>query len=55
MQEVNSKEPLAGGMVVITENPKLKRPGFRKLFRDGGWKYQGHTDKQQDIWFYPYS
>jgi len=55
MQEFNDIEPLAGGMVVITENPKLKRPGSRKLFRDGGWKYQGQTEKKQDIWFYSYA
>lgn len=55
MQEVNAKDHLAAGMVVITENQKLMRPGFRKLFLDGGWKYVGQTPQKQDIWVYPYT
>ncbi len=54
MQEVNEQDHRASGMIVTTENPKLKGPGFRKLFRDGGWIYQGETAQKQDVWLYPY-
>lgn len=51
IQELNQKNPIAVGIVVITENKKLIRPGIKKLFKKEGWQYKGQTKRQQDIWF----
>ena len=53
MQEENRKKPLALGMIVVTENPKLMQPGFKKIFSREGWQYKGKYRKQ-DVWLYPY-
>jgi hypothetical protein len=53
MYELNQNTPQASGMVVMTENPKLMRPGARRLFKREGWQYQGKI-QQQDVWLYPY-
>ncbi len=40
----------AAGMLVITENPKLMRPGIRKLFLRHGYRDYGKTERGLDAW-----
>jgi len=38
------------GMLNITENPKLMRPGTRKLLARHGYEYWGQTSQGEDVW-----
>lgn len=38
------------GMLHVNENPKLMRPGIRKLFARHGYLYLGQNRKGQDLW-----
>jgi hypothetical protein len=38
------------GMLHVNENPKLMRPGIRKLFERHGYRYLGQNRKGQDLW-----
>jgi hypothetical protein len=38
------------GMLSISENPKLMRPGVRKLLARHGYQYRGQTSSGQDVW-----
>jgi hypothetical protein len=38
------------GMVIVTENPKLMRPGVRKLLARHGYEYWGRTAWDEDVW-----
>ena len=40
----------AYGVGVITENPKLMRPGIKRRFRHIGFQYAGKNSKGLDIW-----
>lgn len=40
----------AAGMMIVTENPKLMRPGMKRDFQRHGYAYQGKTDQGLDIW-----
>lgn len=46
------KHPVAqpDGMLNINENPRLARPGVRKLFARHGYKYWGQTARGEDVW-----
>ena len=39
-----------GGVVVITENPKLMRPGIKRRFRHIGFQHAGRNPAGLDIW-----
>lgn len=39
-----------GNMVIVTENPKLMRPGLRRMLRSNGYVYLGKTPQQLDVW-----
>ncbi len=44
---------LPGGpkdVILITENPKLKRPGMRRMFERNGYEYLGSGPRGNDIW-----
>jgi len=38
------------GMLLVTENRKLMRPGMRKLFYRHGYRYWGRTVRDDDVW-----
>jgi hypothetical protein len=40
----------AAGLVHVNENPKLMRPGMRRLFERTGYRYWGKTPAQEDVW-----
>src|SRR5262245_59270705 len=42
------KQP--AGMLNITENRRLMRPGVRKLFARHGYRYWGQTAQGEDVW-----
>ena len=46
------RHPLAQpeGMVLVTENPKLMRPGVRKLLARHSYCYWGRTTWEEDVW-----
>lgn len=46
------KHPVAqpAGMLNINENPRLARPGVRKLFARHGYRYWGQTSQGEDVW-----
>ena len=39
-----------GGIVIISQNPKLMRRGTVALLESGGWQLVGKTPQQQDVW-----
>jgi hypothetical protein len=46
------RHPIAqpDGMLLVTENRKLMRPGMRKLFTRHGYHYWGRNAKGEDVW-----
>jgi hypothetical protein len=38
------------GMLLVTENRKLMRPGVRKLLARHGYRYWGRTERDDDVW-----
>jgi len=48
----NFKHPVAqpAGMLNVNENPKLMRPGMRKIFARHGYRYWGQTAAGEDVW-----
>ena len=48
----NFKHPVSqpAGILHVNENPKLMRPGVRKLFARNGYKYRGQTSLGEDVW-----
>jgi|SRR4051812_46099407 hypothetical protein len=38
------------GMLNVQENPRLNRPGIRKLFTRHGYRYWGQTAAGEDVW-----
>ena len=46
------KHPKANpvGVLHVNENPKLMRPGVRRLFERHGYRYLGQNRKGQDMW-----
>jgi hypothetical protein len=41
--------PVAG-LLIVTENPKLMRPGMKREFERQGYHYQGKTPQGLDVW-----
>lgn len=48
----NFKHPVSQpvGMLNVNENPKLMRPGMRRLFARLGFRYWGQTALGEDVW-----
>lgn len=44
------REGDAAGMLIVTENVKLMRPGARMLFQRQGCRYVGRNARGQDVW-----
>ena len=46
------KHPVSqpAGMLNINENPKLMRPGMRKIFARHGYRLWGQTARGEDVW-----
>jgi hypothetical protein len=46
------KHPVAqpAGVLNVNENPRLMKPGVRKLFRRHGYQYWGQTANGEDVW-----
>ena len=38
------------GLVIVTENPKLMRPGMRRVITRLGYEYMGKTKQNLDLW-----
>lgn len=45
----------AAGMLIITENPKLMRPGMKRSFQRHGYDWRGKTAFGLDIWTVEFS
>jgi hypothetical protein len=43
------------GMLNVNENPKLMRPGMRRLFARLGFRYWGQTALGEDVWITEFS
>ena len=48
----NFKHPVSqpAGILHVNENPKLMRPGIRRLFTRNGYQYKGQTSLGEDVW-----
>ena len=46
------KHPVAqpAGVLNVNENPRLMKPGVRKLFARHGYRYWGQTANGEDVW-----
>lgn len=42
------------GMLIVTENRKLMRPGIRRYFERHGYQYGGKTPQGLDLWLAPF-
>lgn len=42
------------GMLIVTENRKLMRPGLRRYFHRHGYVFQGQTASGLDMWLAPF-
>ena len=38
------------GMIFLTENPKLMRPGMKRFLQRSVWEYSGKDDRGFDLW-----
>lgn len=38
------------GVIIVTENAKLMRPGMRRMFERNGYEYMGRGPKGNDVW-----
>lgn len=38
------------GVIIVTENRKLMRPGMRRMFERNGYEYMGRGPKGHDVW-----
>lgn len=38
------------GVIIVTENAKLMRPGMRRMFERNGYEYMGRGPKGHDAW-----
>jgi hypothetical protein len=41
----------AEGVIVVTENPKLWRPGMHRVFWQEGWRFYGRGPRGNEIWY----
>jgi hypothetical protein len=41
---------LPSGMVIVTENPKIMRPGAQRLLHRHGYRLLGQNGSGQDVW-----
>ena len=51
--EVLQAHPVPGkppGIIIVTENPKLMRPGMKRSFERHGWTYLGRGPRNNDLW-----
>ncbi len=48
-------EPKPAGMLIVTEIPKLMRPGMRRSFQRHGYLYRGKTPRGLDRWLAPFA
>jgi hypothetical protein len=48
----NFRHPVSqpAGMLNVNENPRLARPGVRKLFERHGYQFWGQTTRGEDVW-----
>lgn len=44
------RSPHPAGLIIVTENPKLMRPGAMAILTDLGFERLGRTPRGQDIW-----
>jgi hypothetical protein len=53
----NFKHPVSQpvGMLSVSENPKLMRPGARKILARHGYKLFGQTARGEDVWLADFS
>jgi len=42
------------GLLIVTENPKLMRPGMRKPFQRHGYRHAGKILRGSDLWVSPF-
>lgn len=42
------------GMLIVTENRKLMRPGIKRYFERHGYLYRGKTGRGLDLWLAPF-
>jgi len=53
----NFKHPVSqpAGVLNVNENPKMMRPGMRKLFERHGYRFWGKTARGEDVWVTEFS
>ncbi|MCS3904527.1 hypothetical protein J2T55_002566 [Methylohalomonas lacus] len=42
------------GLIIVTENQKLMRPGMKRMFERNGYEYLGRGPRGNDLWRYQF-
>lgn len=50
LRSLEQPAPRPAGMLIVTENRKLMRPGIRRYFLRHGYCYRGRTPRGLDVW-----
>ena len=50
LRDFTHPDALTAGLYLITENPKLMRPGMKRSFQRHGYVYRGKTVHGLDVW-----
>ena len=45
----------ASAMIICTENPKLMRPGLKRMFSNSVWKFAGKDPRGLDLWRFDFT
>lgn len=55
LRSLDEPAPQPAGMLIVTENPKLMRPGIRRYFQRHGYLFRGTTPAGLDVWLAPFA
>jgi len=55
LRALDHPQPRPLGMLIVTENRKLMRPGMRRSFQRHGYALRGRTLGGLDVWLAPFS
>ncbi|MDP2430661.1 MAG: hypothetical protein Q8O33_01375 [Pseudomonadota bacterium] len=54
LRDYDAPPPKPLGMLIVTENRKLMRPGMRRSFQRHNYHYRGKTARGLDVWLAPF-
>jgi hypothetical protein len=54
LRALDHPAPRPAGMLIVTENRKLMRPGIRRYFERHGCVFRGRTPRGLDVWLAPF-